>query len=297
LSIHPGISGAFTLSKAGTGTLTLHGANTHGTTSINGGRLALTGSLAGAVSTSNGCTFAPQGTPTVTGALTHFSSSVLQVRLNGSAVGTGYDQLNAGNTVTLAGTLELFCGPNLAPGSVFTILNKTSAGAISGTFAGRANNSTFTTPEGYTFQITYTGGTGNDVVLTLITTPIEQWRFANYGSVLNTGTALDTADTDSDGTANLLEYATKMNPAANDAVPQSASKTGSNLEFTYTKNKSATDVTFTVEWSDDFTTWSTAGVTQALVPGSDNGVTQQWKATMPAGANGRRFVHLKVTRP
>jgi hypothetical protein len=56
-------------------------------------------------------------------------------------------------------------------------------------------------------------------------------------------------------------------------------------------------VTFTVEWSDDFTTWSTAGVTQALVPGSDNGVTQQWKATLPAGVNGRRFVHLKVTRP
>ena len=87
-----------------------------------------------------------------------------------------------------------------------------------------------------------------------------------------------------------------MNPAANDAVPKSATKTGSDLEFTYTKNKSATDVTFTVEWSDDFTTWSTAGVTQALVPGSDNGITQQWKATMPAGANGRRFVRLRVTR-
>jgi hypothetical protein len=55
-------------------------------------------------------------------------------------------------------------------------------------------------------------------------------------------------------------------------------------------------VTFTVEWSDDFTTWSTAGVTQALVPGSDNGVTQQILATLPAGVNGRRFVRLRVTR-
>ncbi|MFM2141726.1 MAG: hypothetical protein RLZZ476_270 [Verrucomicrobiota bacterium] len=295
LLIQPGLSGAFTLLKAGTGTLTLGGANTHtGLTTINGGRLVLSASLAGALNTNNGFTFAPQGTPTVTGALTHFSSSVLQVRLNGSAVGTGYDQLNAGGAVTLAGTLELLCGPNLAPGSVFTILNKTSAGAISGTFAGRANNSTFTTPEGYTFQITYTGGTGNDVVLTLVTTPIEQWRFANYGSVLNNGTALDTADTDSDGTANLLEYATKMNPATGDPVPMSAEKVGSVLECTYTKNKAATDVTFTVEWSDDFTTWSTAGVTSAVL--NDNGTTRQIKASMPAGTNGRRFVRLRVTR-
>ena len=61
------------------------------------------------------------------------------------------------------------------------------------------------------------------------------------------------------------------------------------------KNKSATDVTYTVEWTDNLTTWSTAGVTSSLL--SDNGTTQQIKATVPAGANGRRFVRLKVTRP
>ena len=296
LGIQPGISGAFTLTKVGAGTLTLHGANAHGATTINAGRLALAGSLTSNLTT-NAAIFAPQGTPSTTANLTQASTATFQIRLNSSTVGTGYDQLTvSGTTVSLNGALDLVCGPHLVPGSTFTILNKTSTGAITGTFAGKANNSTFT-DDGYTFQITYTGGTGNDVVLTLVTTPIEQWRFANYGSVLNTGTALDTADTDSDGTANLLEYATKMNAAANDVVPQSAIKTGSNLEYTYTKNKAATDVTFTVEWSDDFTTWSTAGVTQSLVPGSDNGVTQQWKATMPAGANGRRFVRLRVTRP
>ncbi len=186
-------------------------------------------------------------------------------------------------------------GPNLAPGSTFTLLNKTSTGLITGTFTGKANNSTFT-DDGCTFRINYTLGDGNDNVLTLLTTPIEQWRFTHYGSVLNTGTALDTADTDGDAVSNLLEYATKMNPAANDVVPQSATKNGSNLEYLYTKNKAATDVTLTVEWSDDFTTWSATGVIQALIPGSDNGVTQQWKATMPAGVNGRRFVRLRVTR-
>lgn len=75
-------------------------------------------------------------------------------------------------------------------------------------------------------------------------------------------------------------------------MPQSANV----LDFTYTKNKSATDVTYTVEWSDDLATWDTAGITQTLVPGSDNGTTQQIKATVPAGG-AKRFVRLKVTRP
>lgn len=297
--IEPGITGGFTLGKVGAGTLALSGASTHsGQTTISGGRLILSGSLTGALTTNNGCTFAPQGTPTVTGALTHFSASVLQVRLNDSTAGSGYDQLNVAGNVTLAGTLDLICGPYLAPGSSFTVVNKTSAGAISGTFAGKPGNSTFTTPEGYTFQISYTGGTGNDVVLTLITTPIEQWRHAHFGSILNSGGGLDSFDGDKDGASNLLEYATRMNPAASDLVPQSALKNGSVIDYVFTRNTSATDVTCIVEWSDTLgNDWSTVGVGGAAVL-SDNGVTQQVKVTVPAGSGvNKRFVHLKVTRP
>ena len=101
---------------------------------------------------------------------------------------------------------------------------------------------------------------------------------------------------DGDSVTNLMEYATAMNPAVNDPVPMSAQKAGNTLEFIYTKNKAATDITYTVEWSDDLASWDTAGITQALVPGSDNGTTQQIKATVPAGV-AKRFVHLKVTRP
>ena len=125
-------------------------------------------------------------------------------------------------------------------------------------------------------------------------TPIEIWRQNSFGNHVNSGNGLDTADTDGDGTANLLEYATAMNPATVDPVPMSAEKAGNLLEYTYTKNKAATDVTFTVEWSDDFTVWSTAGVSSAVL--SDNGTTQQIKASVPAGASGRRFVRLRVTR-
>lgn len=137
------------------------------------------------------------------------------------------------------------------------------------------------------------GATVNITVLA----PIDTWRQTQFGTTSTSGIYADTADKDNDGLANLLEYACATNPNTSSLTPHSTQRNATNLEYLYTKNKAATDVTFTVEWSDDFTTWSTAGVTQALVPGSDNGVTQQWKAIMPAGASGRRFVHLKVTRP
>ena len=140
--------------------------------------------------------------------------------------------------------------------------------------------------------------TASDTFLVTVTgTALETWRFANFGTTANTGNAADLADIERDGVVNLLEYATKMNPSLNDAVPQSATKNGNVLDFIYTQNKAATDVTFVVEWSDTLgNDWSTSGVTQSLVVGSDNGVTQQWKAVMPAGST-RRFARLKVTRP
>ena len=110
--------------------------------------------------------------------------------------------------------------------------------------------------------------------------------------------ATPTADPDHDGVSNLMEYATKMNGAVNDPVPASATKTATGMDFTYTKNKAATDVTYTVEWSDTLnaTDWSNTGVSAPSIL-SDNGITQQIKVTVATGIGvTRRFVRLKVAR-
>ena len=104
------------------------------------------------------------------------------------------------------------------------------------------------------------------------------------------------ADPDRDGVSNLMEYATKMNGGISDTIPVALVKNSGGLDFTYRKNKAATDLTFTIEWSDDLVTWSTVGVGAPIIL-SDNGVTQQIKVTVPVGANGRRFIHLKTSRP
>ncbi len=297
LVIHPGITGGNVgLTKTGFNTLRLNGSNTYtGSTMINSGRLILAGSLAGAVQTGIGAIFAPQGTPSVAGPIIHSGRPVLQLRLSDTTPGSGHDQLIAAGTVTLAGTLDLICGPDLAPGSTFLILNKTSSGAIAGTFDARPQNSTFT-DDGYTFQISYTGGNGNDVVLTRLPNAMEQWRFTHFGSYFSTGNGADDADFDGDGLANLLEFATGLNPTTAGTLPQTTTRNGSVLEFVYPKNKAATGLTYTVEWSDTLTNdWSSADVSAPVVL-SDNGSLQQIKVTVPAGP-GARFIRLTVSRP
>ncbi len=71
------------------------------------------------------------------------------------------------------------------------------------------------------------------------------------------------------------------------------------MGFTYSRSVTAVNAgaVFTVEWSDTLpgTSWSASEVIEQVL--SDNGTVQQVRATIPAGSNGRRFAHLKVTAP
>ncbi len=81
---------------------------------------------------------------------------------NSQVAATGSVSLNG---ATLGATLASGYVPTT--GAQFTIINKTSAGAVSGTFAGLAQGAT-TSISGHSFSISYTGGDGNDVVLTKV---------------------------------------------------------------------------------------------------------------------------------
>jgi hypothetical protein len=266
-----------------------------------GATLIHPGSVTGNVTIANGGLDAPGATPSprsIAGNYTVASGGTLRVLIDGSTAGTQHDQVIVSGTVTLGGALDVITGTNLVPGSTFRILDKAGTTPTTTTFAGKAENSTFVNASAYTFRINYNAGTGNDIVLTLVTSPIEQWRFTHFASMSNAGPGLDTADNDGDGSTNLMEYATRMDPNVSDTLPQSATKHASTIDFIHTKNKSATDVTFTVEWSDTLDNgWSTTGVSAPAIL-SDNGTTQQIKVTVPADSGvTRRFVRLKVTRP
>ncbi len=80
-----------------------------------------------------------------------------------------YGRVKASGTVDLGGaTLQPIWGFTSSLGDQFLILNKTSPGAITGTFVGLPEGSTFPS-NGRTYRITYIGGDGNDVVITDVT--------------------------------------------------------------------------------------------------------------------------------
>ena len=186
------------LTKNGAGAFTLTGNNTYsGKTTVAAGALIVNGSqpqspivissvgtlggsgVVGNVTNTSGGVVAPGASPailTTSNVIFSGASSDFTIELNGTTPDTGYDQVSARGAVSLGGaTLNVTTafGANDAPveGTQFTIINNDGADAITGTFNGLASGAVLTAGN-LKFQIRYTGGTGNDVVLTVTNTAL-----------------------------------------------------------------------------------------------------------------------------
>ncbi len=175
------LSGAFTNNIASSTTIDVQTSGTLDVTALTGGAggtLVLasgqtikgTGTVTGAVDASSGSTIAPGASPGIlnTDDVTFNSGSNFNVELNGTTVGTQYDQLNVTGAVAAgSATLNVTVGFTPTAGNTFTIINNDLADAVTGTFSGLPEGKVFTAGSS-NFQITYQGGDGNDVVLKAI---------------------------------------------------------------------------------------------------------------------------------
>jgi autotransporter-associated beta strand protein len=189
------------LTKIGAGTLSLSGANTYtgktivsegtlmvtntsgsgtgtGVVKVNAGTLAGKGTVSGAVTigtgSGGGAILSPgegAGKPT-----TMTIQSTLTLKADSTYSCKVYlKKAKADKVITNGVTIKsgaLFTFPSigqrtLSLGTVFTVLDNTSAAPIAGTFANLPDGSTFTT-HGNTFQVSYEGGDGNDLTLTVV---------------------------------------------------------------------------------------------------------------------------------
>jgi hypothetical protein len=110
------------------------------------------------------------GIPGIGIPFTQTSTGTFKVDINGTAAGSGYDQLAVNNTVTLAGSLNVALSFTPAIGTQFKIIDNDAGDAVSGIFSGLPQNATLAA-NGVLLQISYKGGDGNDVVLTRIAPP------------------------------------------------------------------------------------------------------------------------------
>jgi autotransporter-associated beta strand protein len=198
-----GVSGGTggSLAKTGRGKLSLTNANTYtggttitkgtllvrnmtgsatgtGAVQVNAGTLGGTGKITGAVTvgtaSSSGAILLPGNSATKPGILTINSTLTFKSLSTYKCVLSRSNPI-AGEVTALGVTINsgvpftfVDTGTGaLTVGTVFTVISNTSASPIAGTFSNLANGSVFTS-NGNNFQASYTGGTGNDLTLTVV---------------------------------------------------------------------------------------------------------------------------------
>ena len=125
--------------------------------------------------------------------------------------------------------------------------------------------------------------------------PLQQWRFDQFGVYDDDGSVLagDAEDYDGDGLSNLAEYALGLDPKAASASPVTLGRSGNFLTLSYPRRSPADPaLTYTVQASDNLGTGFTAA------PGSTNtvGSTSTYTDTVDISASGvRRFLRLSVS--
>ena len=129
-------------------------------------------------------------------------------------------------------------------------------------------------------------------VLTINKTPVNAWKFAQFGTnANNAAVAGDLADPDGDGLVNLMEYALGTNPNITNSTSFTASVAASQLQLHFTRNTSASDLVYNVQSSINLTGWSNV-LTYATASWVTNVAGFGVSESAPSGTTPNQFVNV-----
>jgi hypothetical protein len=147
-----------------------------------------------------------------------------------------------------------------------------------------------------------TASTSTSFVVTVTGSEVQTWRQSHFATAGNTGTAANTADPDGDGISNLAEYALNLPPlvpnvpGSNVLMDQVLVAGKKHLRLSIAKNSVATEVTFTVEATNDFSnpaSWTSVGTTIE----TNTSTALVVRDSSPVGTNTKRYMRLRMTAP
>jgi len=201
------------VSKIGSGTLTLSGANPYtGPTSILGGSLVIGPS--GSIANSPALTISAGATLDTTAKASFTLPAAVSIGLDGAAATSGLIDA-AGAALDIDGTALTFniTGTLTAPAYVL---------ASYASLAGAPSFGSVTPPAGYTLN--YSHNSGTQIALVQSTAdPFDSWITSFFGSESNPAVIGKDADPDGDGASNLFEFALNGDPTSGASNGQLAS--------------------------------------------------------------------------
>jgi hypothetical protein len=148
----------------------------------------------------------------------------------------------------------------------------------------------------YAATPTTAASTSSELTQTILAlSPYETWLADHFSPTDIENPALEAtvwgplADPDGDTLANLLEYALELSPVLSNPLPPGLQATGLPLSLTFKRARAELD--YTVQASDNLTTWQDLA-TNPFPVGSSGTVTDTAPASEP-----RRTLRLKITQP
>ena len=149
----------------------------------------------------------------------------------------------------------------------------------------------------------YSFGAQTTATVTIKDKPFDAWRFSKFTAAELADPSLsgDLADFEKDGIKNLHEYAFGLEPKTADVtgLPAQFLQPSGALAISYTHVKSAVDISYIVEVSNDLVTWYFGPANTSLIGTDDHGATETLKygSLLPLDASKRQFMRVRVTRP